>query len=151
MTTGIDMVPVHYRGSAPAITDLIAGRVQVMFDVVVSSLSYIKSGKLRALAVTTARPQELLLPGVPTVGEFVPGYEASGWQGVCAPSKAPAEIIDGLNREINAVLADANSKARLAELGGQPFAGTPAEFGKFLAAETDKWGKVVREAGLKPD
>src|SRR5215471_14558513 len=98
MTTGIDMVPVHYRGSAPAITDLIAGRVQVMFDVVVSSLSYIKSGKLRALAVTTARPQEPLLPSVPTVGEFVPGYEASGWQGVCAPSKTPSEIIDALNR-----------------------------------------------------
>ena len=151
MTTGIDMVPVHYRGAAPAITDLIAGRVQVMFDVVVSSLSYIKSGKLRALAVTTARPQEPLLPSVPTVGEFVPGYEASGCQGVCAPSKTPSEIIDALNREINAVLADANSKVRLAELGGQPFVGTPAEFCKFLAAETDKWGKVVREAGLKPD
>ena len=150
MTTGIDMVPVHYRGAAPAITDLIAGRVQVMFDVVVSSISYIKSSKLRALAVTTATPQELL-PGVPTVGEFVPGYEASGWQGVCAPSRTPTEIIDRLNREINEVLANANSKARLAELGGQPFVGTPAEFGKFLAAETDKWGKVVREAGLKPD
>jgi tripartite-type tricarboxylate transporter receptor subunit TctC len=149
MMTGINMVPVHYRGAAPAITDLIAGRVQVMFDVLVSSISYIKSGQLRALAVTPA-PQELL-SGVPTIGEFVPGYEAGGWQGVCAPSKTPTEIIDRLNRETNAVLADANSKARLAELGGQPFVGTPAEFGKFVAAETDKWGKVVREAGLRPD
>jgi tripartite-type tricarboxylate transporter receptor subunit TctC len=150
MMTGINMVPVHYHGAGPAITDLIAGRVQVMFDVVVSSLSYIKSGQLRALAVTTATPQEVL-PGVPTIGEFVPGYEASGWQGVCAPSKTPAEIIDRLNREINAALADANFKARLADLGGQTFGGTPADFGKFLAAETDKWGKVVRQADLKPD
>jgi len=150
MMTGVNMVPVHYHGAAPAIADLIAGRVQVMFDVMVSSISYIKSGQLRPLAVTTATPQELL-PGVPPIGEFVPGYEASGWQGICAPSKTPAEIIDRLNREINAALADANSKARLAELGGQPFVGTPADFGKFLAAETDKWGKVVREAGLKPD
>jgi tripartite-type tricarboxylate transporter receptor subunit TctC len=109
-----------------------------------------ESGQLRALAVTTATPQELL-PGVPTIGEFAPGYEAGGWQGVCAPSKTPTEIIDKLNRETNAVLADANSKARLAELGGQPFVGTPAEFGKFLVAETDKWGKMVRETGLKPD
>jgi tripartite-type tricarboxylate transporter receptor subunit TctC len=150
MMTGIDMLPVHYRGAAQAITDLIAGRVQVMFDVVVSSLSYINAGQLRALAVTTAKPQERL-PGVPTIGEFVPGFEAGGWQGVCAPSKTPTEIIDRLNREINAVLADANSKARLTELGGQPFVGTPADFGKFIAAETDKWGKVVREAGLKLD
>jgi tripartite-type tricarboxylate transporter receptor subunit TctC len=150
MMTGVDMVPVHYRGAAQAITDLIAGRVQVMFDVVVSSLSYINSGQLRALAVTTATPQERL-PGVPTIGEFLPGFEAGGWQGVCAPSKTPIEIIGRLNREINAVLADANSKARLAELGGQPFVGTPADFGKFLAAETEKWGKVIREAGLKLD
>jgi tripartite-type tricarboxylate transporter receptor subunit TctC len=150
MMTGINMVPVHYHGATPAITDLIAGRVQVMFDVVVSSISFLKSGRLRALAVTTATPVELL-PGVPTIGEFVPGYEASGWQGVCAPSKTPAEIVDRLNRDINAALADASFKAKLAELGGQPFAGTPADFGKFVAAETDKWGKVVREADLKPD
>ena len=144
MMTGIDMVPVHYRGAAQAITDLMAGRVQVMFDVVVSSLSYINSGQLRALAVATATPQERL-PGVPTIGEFLPGFEAGGWQGICAPSKTPKEIIDRLNREINAVLADAKSKARLAELGGQPFVGTPADFGKFLVVETDKWGKVVRQ------
>jgi tripartite-type tricarboxylate transporter receptor subunit TctC len=150
MITGIDMVPVHYRGAAPAISDLIAGRVQVMFDVVVSSISYINAGKLRALAVTTATPQKVL-SGVRTVGEFVPGYEAAGWQGVCAPSKTPIEIIEKLNREINAALADPAINARLAELGGQPYGGTPAEFGKFLAAETDKWGKVVRQAGLKPD
>jgi len=150
LMTGINMVPVHYHGAGPAITDLMAGRVQVMFDVVVSSLSYIRSGQLRALAVTTATPQEVL-PGVPTIGEFVPGYEASGWQGLCAPRKTSAEIIDRLNREINAALVDANFKARLAELGGQPFAGTPADFGRFLAAETDKWGNVVRAAKLKPE
>ncbi len=150
MMTGVDMVPVHYHGAAPAITDLIAGRVQVMFDVVVSSISYIKSGKLRALAVTTATPQDVM-PGVPTVGEFVPGYEAAGWQGLCAPGKTPPEIIDKLNREINAALADPTIKTRLADLGGQPYGGPPDEFGRFLAAETEKWGKVVREAGLKPD
>jgi tripartite-type tricarboxylate transporter receptor subunit TctC len=150
MITGIDMVPVHYRGAAQAITDLIAGRVQVMFDIVVSSLSYINAGQLRALAVATSKPHELL-PGIPTIGESVPGFEAGGWQGVCAPSKTSAEIVDKLNREINAVLTDAKLKARLVELGGQPSPGTPADFGKFIASETDKWGKVVREAGLKSD
>ena len=150
MITGINMVPVHYRGAAQAIPDLIAGRVQVMFDIVVSSLSYINAGQLRALAVATSTPHELL-PGVPTISESVPGFEAGGWQGVCAPSKTPPEIIDRLNREINAVLADAKLKARLVELGGQPSPGTPADFGRFIASETDKWGKVVREAGLKTD
>jgi tripartite-type tricarboxylate transporter receptor subunit TctC len=148
MMTGVDMVPVHYRGAAQAIPDLMAGRVQVMFDVVVSSLSYIKAGQLRPLAVATPTPHELL-PGIPTIGETVAGFEAGGWQGVCAPSKTPAEIVDKLNREINAVLADAKLKARLVELGGQPAPGTPADFGKFIASETDKWGKVVRQAGLK--
>jgi tripartite-type tricarboxylate transporter receptor subunit TctC len=147
MMTGIDIVPVHYRGATQAITDLIAGRVQVMFDVVVSSISYINSGQLRALAVTTRTPLELL-PGVPTVGEFVPGFEAGGWQGICAPSTTPSEVVDRLNRETNAVLADGTSKARLAQLGGQVFAGTPADFGNFIAAETDKWGKVIRQAGI---
>ena len=150
MLTGIDMVPVHYHGAAPAITDLIAGRVQVMFDVVVSSLSYIKSGQVRALAVTTATPLDVL-PGVPTVGQFVPGYEASGWQGVCAPKGTPADIVDKLNRDINAGLADADFKAKLAKLGGEPMPGTPADWGNFIAAETDKWGKVVREAGVKTE
>jgi tripartite-type tricarboxylate transporter receptor subunit TctC len=151
MMAGVDIVPVHYRGAAPAIADLIAGRVQVMIDAVVSSISYLKSGQLRALAVTTATPHEQLLPGVPTVGQFVPGYEAAGWQGVCAPSKTPAAVIARLNREINAVLADAKSNARLAELGGLSAPGTPADFGKFIADETDKWGKVVRQAGVKAD
>jgi tripartite-type tricarboxylate transporter receptor subunit TctC len=121
-----------------------------MVDAMVSSISFIKSGQLRALAVTTATRQDLL-PGVPTIGEFVPGYEASGWQGLCAPARTPGEIVDRLNREINAALGDATFRARLAELGGQPFVGTPADFGRFLAAETDKWGKVVRQANLKPD
>jgi tripartite-type tricarboxylate transporter receptor subunit TctC len=151
MMTGIDMVPVHYRGAAPAITDMIAGRVQVMIDAVVSSLSYIKSGQLRALAVTTATPQPDLLPGIPTVGQFVPGYDASGWQGVCAPVKTSPEIVTRLNREIDALLADPKVKARLAELGGLAAAGTPTDFGKFIAAETEKWGKVVRAAGVKSD
>lgn len=150
MLTGINMVPVHYRGAAPAITDLIAGRVQVMFDVVVSSLSYIKSDKLRALAVTTATLVDVL-PGVPTVGQFVPGYEAAGWQGFCAPSKTPPNIIAKLNREINAALADPKIKERLADLGGQLYGGPPEEFGRFIAAEIEKWGKVVRQAGVKAD
>jgi tripartite-type tricarboxylate transporter receptor subunit TctC len=121
-----------------------------MFDIVVSSLSYIQSGQLRALAVATAKPIDVL-PGVPTVGQFVPGYEASGWQGVCAPKGTPADIVDKLNHEINAGLTDADFKAKLAKLGGMPFPGTPADWGKFIAAETDKWGKVVREAGVKAE
>ena len=150
MMTGIDMVPVHYRGAAQAIPDLIAGRVQVMFDIVVSSLSYINAGQLRPLAVATPAPHELL-PGIPTISETLPGFGAGGWQGVCAPSKTPAEIVEKLNSEINTVLADPKLKTRLVELGGQPTPGTPAEWGKFIADETDKWGKVVREAGLKTD
>src|SRR5262249_18714486 len=117
----------------------------------VSSISYIKSGQLRALAVTTATPQEKLLPGVPTIGASVSGYEAAGWQGVCAPAKTPDEIVGRLNREINAILTDAASSARLTELGGQPAAGTPADWGKFIADETEKWGKVVHAAGVKAD
>jgi tripartite-type tricarboxylate transporter receptor subunit TctC len=148
MVTGIEMVPVHYRGAAPAITDLIAGRVQVMFDVMVSSLPYLKGGKLRPLAVSPTVQEQL--PGVATIAATVPNFQASGWQGVSAPAKTPPEIVERLNREINAVLADANAKARLGELGGQPFPGTPADFGKFVAAETEKWGKVVRKAELKP-
>ena len=150
MMTGIDMVPVHYRGAAQAIPDLMAGRVQVMFDIVVSSLSYINAGQLRPLAVATPAPHELL-PGIPTISETLPGFGAGGWQGVCAPSKTPADIVEKLNSEINTVLADPKLKTRLVELGGQPTPGTPAEWGKFIADETDKWGKVVREAGLKTD
>jgi tripartite-type tricarboxylate transporter receptor subunit TctC len=118
--------------------------------VVVSSLSYIKSGQFRALAVTTANRQEVL-PGMPTVGEFVPGYEASGWQGICAPAKTPTDIVDKLNKAVHAALFDPTFKTRLAALGGQAFPGSPADFGRFIAAETEKWGKVIREANVKSD
>jgi tripartite-type tricarboxylate transporter receptor subunit TctC len=119
-----------------------------MFDVVVSSISYVNSGQTRALAVTTASRQDVL-PGVPTVGEFVPGYEAAGWHGIGVPRGTPAPIIDKLNKEINAALADEKFKTSLANLGGQIFAGTPAEFGAFMAAETEKWGNVVKAANVK--
>jgi tripartite-type tricarboxylate transporter receptor subunit TctC len=150
MLTGIAMEPVHYRGAAAAITDLIAGRVQVMFDVVVSSISYIRSGQVRPLAVTTATRQDVL-PGVPTVGETVPGFEAAGWQGICVPAATPADIVGKLNQTINASLADPALKARLADLGGQLFVSSPAEFGKFIADETGKWGKVVKAANVKAE
>jgi tripartite-type tricarboxylate transporter receptor subunit TctC len=147
MVTGLNMVPVHYRGASPAISDMIAGRVQAMFDVVVSSLAYIKSGQLRALGVTTATEQKVL-PGVPTVKSFVPGFEAAGWQGICAPAKTPAAIVDRLNKEVNEALRDPDLDAQLAKLGGVPDIGTPADFGNFIGAEIDKWAKVVRKAGL---
>jgi tripartite-type tricarboxylate transporter receptor subunit TctC len=150
MLTGIAMEPVHYRGAAAAITDLIAGRVQVMFDVVVSSISYIRSGQVRPLAVTTAARQDVL-PGVPTVAESVPGFEAAGWQGICVPAATPAAIVAKLNQTINAALGDPALKARLADLGGQLFVGSPAEFGKFIADETGKWGKVVKAANVKAE
>lgn len=150
MLTGIAMEPVHYRGAAAAITDLIAGRVQVMFDGVVSSISYIPSGQVRPLAVTTATHQDVL-PGVPTVGETVPGFEAAGWQGICVPAATPADIVGKLNQTINASLADPALKARLADLGGQLFVGSPADFGKFIADETQKWGKVVKAANVKAE
>jgi tripartite-type tricarboxylate transporter receptor subunit TctC len=148
MVTRLDMVPVHYRGAAPAITDLIAGRVQVMFDVMVSSISYIKGGKLRALAVSPTVQEQL--PGVPTMAESVEGFEAGGWQGFCAPSNTPPGIIEKLNREVNLVLANDTARTRLTDLGGQPFPGPPDAFGTFIAHETEKWGKVVRKADLKP-
>jgi tripartite-type tricarboxylate transporter receptor subunit TctC len=150
MLTGTPMEPVHYRGAAAAITDLIAGRVQVMFDVVVSSISYIRSGQVRPLAVTTATPQDVL-PAVPTVGETVPGFEAAGWQGICVPAATPADIVAKLNQTINASLADPALKARLADLGGQLFVSSPAAFGKFIADETEKWGKVVKVANVKAE
>ena len=150
MLTGITLEPVHYRGAAAAITDLIAGRVQVMFDVVVSSISYIRSGQVRPLAVTTATRQDVL-PGVPTVGDSVPGFEAAGWQGICVPAATPAAIVAKLNQTINTALADPALKARLADLGGQLFVGSPAEFGKFIADETEKWGKVVKAANVKAE
>jgi tripartite-type tricarboxylate transporter receptor subunit TctC len=142
------MVHVPYRGQAPAMTDLLGGQVQVMFDPVVSSIGHIRAGKLRALAVTTAT-RVMVLPDVPTVGDFVPGYEASIWFGVGAPKNTPAEIVDRLNKEINAGLADPKIKARLADLGATPTPMTPAEYGKFIADEIEKWGKVVRAANVK--
>jgi tripartite-type tricarboxylate transporter receptor subunit TctC len=146
--TGVDMVHVPYRGSPPALTDLLAGQVQVMFSPMSSSIEYVKGGKLRALAVTTAT-RSATLPDLPTVGEFVPGYEASGWFGVGAPGKTPVEIVDRLNKEINAGLADSKLKARLADLGSVVFVGSPSDFGKHIAEETEKWGKVVRAAHIK--
>jgi tripartite-type tricarboxylate transporter receptor subunit TctC len=150
MMTGVDMVHVPYRGGGPALTDLIAGQVQVMFPTSVASIEYIKTGRLRALAVTTATRLDTL-PDIPTVGEFVPGYEASTWYGVGAPKATPAEIVEKLNKEINAGLADPKIKARLADLGGDALALSPVDFGKFIADETEKWGKVIRAANIKPE
>ena len=150
MMTGVDLVHVPYRGAAPALTDLLGGQVQVMFPGMPGSIEYIRAGKLRALAVTTETRSEAL-PDIPTVGDFVPGYEASQWFGVGAPKNTPIEIIDKLNKEINAGLADPKIKARLADLGGTLLAGSPADFGKLIADETEKWGKVVKFAGIKPD
>lgn len=146
--TGVDMVHVPYRGNAPAIIDLIAGQVQVLFADAPSSIAHVRAGKLRALAVTTAERSEIL-PGVPTVSEFLPGFEASNWFGVVAPKNTPPEIIEKLNREINAALAEPDIKARLADLGVAPLAGSPADFGKFIAAEAEKWTKVIRAANIK--
>ena len=138
-----------YRGTPPALTDLIAGQVQLMFDVLPSSIEYIRVGKLRALAVTTAARSEVL-PEIPTVGEFVPGYEASGWIGVGTPKATPAEIVDNLDKEINAALADPKIRGHISDLGSRVFASSPAEFTNFIAAETEKWGRVVKFARIKP-
>jgi len=148
MMTGVRMIHVPYRGAAPALTDLLAGQVQVSFANTVASIEYIRAGKLRPLAVTTATRSEAL-PDISTVGEFVPGYEASGWSGIGSPKNTPSQIVDKLNAETNAGLADPKIKARLADLGGTPLAGSPADFGKFIADETEKWGKVVRAANIK--
>jgi tripartite-type tricarboxylate transporter receptor subunit TctC len=150
MMTGVDLIHVPYRGSAPALTDLLGGQVQVMFDIIASSIEHIRSGKLRALAVTTAARQETL-PDVPTVGEFVPGYEAIAVTGVGTPKGTAAAIVNKLNAEINAGLADPKLKARLADLGVIALAGSPAEFGKLIAEDTEKWGKVVKFSGAKPE
>jgi tripartite-type tricarboxylate transporter receptor subunit TctC len=147
--TGVDMVHVPYRGDAPALTDLIGGQVQVMFGNMPSSIEHIRAGKLRPLAVTTAARSEAL-PDLPTVGDFVPGYEASTWQGLGAPGNTPAEIVDKLNKEINAALSDPKIKARLADLGGTVLGGSPADFGRLIADETEKWGTVIRTANIKP-
>ena len=148
--TGVDMVHVPYKGSAPAITDLAGGQVQVMFDNLPSSISFIKAGRLRALGVTSAQAVPVL-PGVPTVAETVPGFEASSWFGVAAPKGTPNEIVDKLNREINAAIADPKIKARIEDLGGIPFPGSAADFGKFVQAETDKWRPVVIKSGATVD
>jgi tripartite-type tricarboxylate transporter receptor subunit TctC len=147
---GVNLVHVPYRGQGPALSDLLGGQVQVMFATTPGISEYISSGRLRALAVTTASRVEML-PELPPVGEFVSGYEASQWYGMGAPRSTPAEIIDRLNREINAGLADAKMKARLAEIGGEPLPGSPSEFGTFIAEETVKWAKVVKFAGMKPE
>ena len=150
MMAGVDLVHVPYRGAGPALTDLLGGQVLISFAGIAGSIEYVRTGKLRALAVTTATRSEAL-PDVPTVGEFVPGYEAGDWLGIGAPKNTPAEIVDRLNREINAALADPKIKARFADLGGTPLALTPADFGKLLADETEKWGKVIRAANIKPE
>jgi len=148
--TGVNLLHVPYRGIALALSDLLGGQVQVAFASMPSSIEFVRAGRLRALAVTTATRSEVL-PDVPTVGEFVPGYEASAWYGIGAPKATPAEIVDKLNKEINAALADPKMKARLADLGGTPFLGSPADFGKLIADDTEKWGKVVEFSGAKVD
>jgi tripartite-type tricarboxylate transporter receptor subunit TctC len=148
--TGIDVVHVPYRGTTPALTDLLAGQAQVMFDVTPSSTPHIKAGRLRALAVTTAT-RAAVLPEVPVMGDFVPGYEASAWLGFGVPKNTPAAIIDMLNSEVNAGLADPKIKARLADLGGTPLVGSPADFGRLIADETEKWGNVIRALNIKAE
>ncbi len=149
--TGINMIHVPYRGGAPAaVTDMLAGHVQVLFDNMPHSIEYIRAGKLRALAVTTAT-RSADLPDIPTLGEFLPGYDVTVWYGVGVPRGTPADIIEMLNKEINAALADPNLKMRIAGLGGTILAGSPADFGKLIADETEKWAKVIKFAGIKPE
>jgi tripartite-type tricarboxylate transporter receptor subunit TctC len=150
MLAGVNLVHVPYRGAGPALPDLISGQVQVMFVAITSSIEYIKAGRLRALGVTTTRRSEAL-PDIPTIADFVPGYEDSNWWGFGAPKATPAAIVDALNQETNAALADPRIKGRLAELGGAVLAGAPADFGKLIATETEKWAKVIKFAGIKPD
>ena len=150
MMVGIDMIHVPYRGGGQVMTDLIAGQVQVSFIGLTVAIEYIRSGKVRALAVTTATRSDVL-PDIPTVGDFVPGYEASAFWGVGAPRNTPAEIVDKLNNEINAGLSDPKLRGRLAEGGGTVLAGSPADFGKFIGDETEKWAKVIKSAGIRPE
>jgi tripartite-type tricarboxylate transporter receptor subunit TctC len=150
MMTGIDVVHVPYKGAVPAHAGLMAGDVHIMFDAMTSALPQIQSGRLRALAVTTTTRSKAL-PDIPTVAEFVQGYEVSGWLGVGAPKGTSGEVVDRLNKEINVVLADPAIRARLADLGSEPLAGSPADFGHFITAETEKWGKVIRVASIKPE
>jgi tripartite-type tricarboxylate transporter receptor subunit TctC len=150
MMAGVVMVHVPYRGQGPALTDLLSGQVQVLFATAPGTTEFVTTGKLRALGVTTATRAQVL-PDVPPVADFVPGYETSQWYGMCAPGKTPVEIIGKLNKEINAAITDSGMKARLAAIGGEPLPGPPAEFGKLIAEETEKWAKVVQAAGLKPE
>jgi tripartite-type tricarboxylate transporter receptor subunit TctC len=148
MMTGVDMRHVPYRGGGPALTDLLAGQVSVMFDTLATSIEHIRAGKLRALAVTSATRSDVL-PDIPTVGDFVPGYEGTGWQGVGAPRNTPTAIIDRLNQEINEGLADPRMKARITDFGYTVFASSPTDFGTFIAAYTEKWAKVIKFSGAK--
>src|SRR3954454_10086175 len=150
MMTGVNLVHIPYRGQGPALTDLLGGDVQVLFATAPGTTDYVKTGKLRALAVTSAARAEVL-PELPTVADFVPGYEASQWYGLAAPKNTPAEIVARLNREINACFPAPGMKARLASIGGEPLPGSSAKFGRLIAEETDKWAKVVRAAGIKPE
>jgi tripartite-type tricarboxylate transporter receptor subunit TctC len=148
MMAGVNLVHVPYRGSAPALTDMLGGQVQVMFDALPSSIEHVRSGKLRALAVTTAA-RSPALPDIPTLGDFVPGFEASVWQGIGAPKSTPPEIVEKLNKEINAALSDPRIRAQLANLGSTALALSPAEFGTLIAEETEKWARVIRRASIK--
>jgi tripartite-type tricarboxylate transporter receptor subunit TctC len=148
MMAGVEVVSVTYQGESPAIPDLLSGQMQIMFGVVPASLGHIKSGRLRALAVTTATRQEIL-PDVPTMGEILPGFEAVGWYGIAAPKNTPADVVELLNKEINDALRDPETKKRLAELGVGPGGGSAGDFAAFIAAETEKWAKVVTFAGTK--
>jgi len=150
MLAGVEMRHVPYRGAGPALTDLLGGQVQIMFDIMPSSIEYIRAGKLRALAVTTATRSEAL-PDLPTVGDFVPGYEASAWFGIGAPRNTPADVVGKLNKEINAVLSDPKIRVRIADLGGTVLAGSPADFGKLIVEETEKWAKVVKSSGARAE
>ena len=150
LSTGLDLFDVPYRGGALALTDLLAGQVHVMFDNLPTSLEHIRGGKVRPLAVTTATRSEAL-PDLPTVSEFVPGYEVTSWFGIGVPRNTPTEMVDKLNTEINAGLADPKFKAQLTDLGSEVLAGSPADFGKLIADETEKWGKVIRAANIKPE
>jgi tripartite-type tricarboxylate transporter receptor subunit TctC len=149
MMTGVEMVHVAYRGAAPALIDLIGGQVQVMFETMPASIEYIRAGKLRPLAVTTATRSEVL-PNIPTVADFLPGYEVSSWYGVGAPKNTPTAIIEQLNKEVNAALADPKFRTRLVDLGGVPITTAPADFGKFVVNETEKWARVIHTANIKP-
>jgi tripartite-type tricarboxylate transporter receptor subunit TctC len=150
MMAGVNMIHVPYRGGGPAYNDLLGGQVQIMFATTVATIGHVNAGRLRALAITTATRSEAL-PDIPTVGEFVPGYETSLWLGLGAPMGTPAAIVDKLNKAINAGLADPKIKARLADLGGTLLPGSPADFGKLIADDTEKWGKVIRAANIKPE